>query len=183
MRSLNHAQQTDATLRELAGLLKTSPGEVVSKTQKMLSIMKENERELERLKLKVLEQEKGEALVQTREIQGVQVQVQRTDGLSMQELRAVSDTLRNKVSSGVLVLASVKEEKVSLLVIVTKDLTARIKAGELAKYMAEEVGGSGGGRPEMAQAGGSKPENLEGAIQKAFEFVEKRIGKGNDLNP
>ncbi len=178
MRSLNHAQHADASIRELAALLKTSPGEVVSKTKKMLSLMKENERELERLKLKALEQEKSEALVVTREFQGVQVQVHRTDGLSMQELRALSDKVRNTLSSGVLVLASVKEEKVSLLVIVTKDLISRIKAGDLAKYMAEEVGGSGGGRPEMAQAGGSQPEKLESAVEKAFEFVEKRIGKG-----
>ena len=178
MRSLSHAQQADASIRELAALLKTSPGEVVSKTKKMLSLIKENERELERLKLKALEQEKSEALVDTREIQGVKVQIHRTDGLSMQELRALSDKVRNTLSSGVLVLASVKEKKVSLLVIVTKDLISRIKAGDLAKYMAEEVGGSGGGRPEMAQAGGSQPENLESAVGKAFEFVEKRIGKG-----
>ncbi|MDX1411421.1 MAG: alanine--tRNA ligase, partial [Nitrospirales bacterium] len=178
MRSLSHAQHADASIRELAALLKTSPGEVVSKTKKMLSLMKENERELERLKLKVLEQEKGEALVDTREIQGVQVQIHRTDGLSMQELRALSDKVRNTLSSGVLVLVSVKEEKVSLLVIVTKDLISRIKAGDLAKYMAEQVGGSGGGRPEMAQAGGSQPEMVESAVRKAFEFVEKRIGKG-----
>ena len=182
MRSLSHAQHADANIRELAALLKTSPGEVVSKTKKMLSLMKENERELERLKLKVLEQEKGEAVVETREIQGVHVQVQRTDGLSMQELRALSDKVRNTVSSGVLVLASVMEEKVSLLVIVTKDLIPGIKAGDLAKCMAEEVGGSGGGRPEMAQAGGSQPENLESALRKAFEFVQQKMDREKEAS-
>ena len=175
MRSLSHAQQADSNIRELAALLKTSPGEVVSKTKKILSLMKENERELERLKLKLLEQERSDALVESREIQGVKVQAQRTDGLSMQELRAVSDTLRNKMKSGILILTSVKDEKVSLLVIVTKDLVSRIKAGDIAKHMAQEVGGSGGGRPEMAQAGGSQPQNLEAAVQKGFDFIQEKL--------
>ena len=178
MRSLTHAQQADASMRELAELLKTSPAEVVPKTQKMLSILKENERELERLKIKLLEQGDGGAEVQTREIHGVPVQVQRSDGLTMQELRVLSDKLRNKLARGVLILGSAKEEKVSLLVIVTKDLISHIKAGELAKYMAEEVGGSGGGRPEMAQAGGNQPQKLDDAFSKAFNFIEQRMAKG-----
>ena len=175
MRSLAHAQQADANLRELSELLKTTPDEVVSKTKKLLSLMKENERELERQKILLLEQGQGNAVVQTRDIHGVTIQVQRTDGLSMQELRALSDKVRNNLSSGVLILGSVKEEKVSLLVIVTKDLSSRLKAGELAKFMAGEVGGSGGGRPEMAQAGGNNPKNLDAAFEKAFDFIEQRM--------
>ena len=176
MRSLTHSQQADSHIREVAALLKTSPGEVVNKTKKMLSSMKEQERELERLKIKVLEQEQSQASVDSRDIHGIHVQLQRTDGLTMQELRALSDSLRNSVSSGVMVLGSAKDQKVSLLVIVTKDLISRIKAGDLAKCMAEEVGGSGGGRPEMAQAGGNNPEKLDLALKKAFEFVEQRAG-------
>ena len=178
MRSLNHAQRADANIRELAALLKTSPGEVVSKTQKMLSIMKENERELERLKLKVLEQDHGEAFGQTREINGISVQVQRTDGLTMKELRTLSDKLRSKMARGVLVLGSLKDGKVSLFVIVTKNLASQINAGELIKDLAKEIKGSGGGRPEMAQAGGSHPEGLEAAFNKAFEFVEQQVDQG-----
>jgi len=178
MRSLNHAQHADANIRELAALLKTSPGEVVSKTQKMLSIMKENERELERLKLKVLEQDHGEAFGQTREINGISVQVQRTDGLTMKELRTLSDKLRSKMARGVLVLGSLKDGKVSLFVIVTKNLASQINAGELIKDLAKEIKGSGGGRPEMAQAGGSHPEGLEAAFNKAFEFVEQQVDQG-----
>ena len=143
--------------------------------------MKENERELERLKLKVLEQEKGEALVETREIQGVQVQVQRTDGLTMKELRTLSDKLRSKMVKGVLVLGSLKDGKVSLFV-VTKNLASLIDAGELIKFLAKEIKGTGGGRPEMAQAGGSHPEGLEKAFNKAFEFVEQKLHQGGEAS-
>ena len=118
--ALNHAQQADAQIRELADLLKTSPSEVLTKTKKMLSALKETEREFERLKLKLVDQGLDDASVQTRDIDGIFVQVQRIDGLAIQELRALSDKLRSKIDHGVLVLGSVKEEKVSLLVIVTK---------------------------------------------------------------
>ena len=175
-RALSHAQQADANFRKLADLLKTSPAEVVAKTEKLLGTLKETERELERLKLKLVDQGLSDALIQTRDINGVMVQIQRIDGLTIQELRAISDKLRNKVPSGVLILASAKEGKVSLLVIVTKDLTSRIKAGDLAKYMAQEIQGSGGGRPDMAQAGGSHPDGLEASFNQAFEFVQQRVG-------
>ena len=109
---------------------------------------------------------------EVRTIEGVVVHVQRMDGLSMQELRTFSDKVRNKVPSGVVALGAAQEEKVSLLVIVSKDLIAKLKAGDLVKAMAEEVGGSGGGRPDMAQAGGKDPGGLDRALKKVFTLVE-----------
>ena len=106
---------------------------------------------------------------------GVQVHAQRTDGLDVNGMRALADQLRDKLRSGVVALGAANEGKVSLLVVVTKDLVGRLKAGELIKDMAVEVGGTGGGRPEMAQAGGKNPEGLGTALEKVFGLVQKAL--------
>ena len=173
--AFDHSKKGEAEVRELAELLKTSPSEVVPKTRKLVSQLKEKERELERLKLKMMDQGSGNAEADVRDIKGVQVHVQRADGLSMQELRLFSDKVRNKVSEGVIALGSVADDKVSLLVIVTKDLSKKIKAGDLIKEMATEVDGSGGGRPDMAQAGGKNPAGLKQALEKVFSLVEAKL--------
>jgi alanyl-tRNA synthetase len=173
--ALEHGRQVESDLREVADLLKTTPGEVISKARKLVSSLKEKERELEQLKVKLADSSAGEAKADVRTIKGVLVHVQRIDGLTMQELRSISDNIRNKVPRGVIALGSAFEGKVSLLVVVTKDLIGQVKAGDLVKTMAQEVGGSGGGRPEMAQAGGKFPEHLESALGKVFEMVEVRL--------
>ncbi|NJN37368.1 MAG: alanine--tRNA ligase, partial [Nitrospiraceae bacterium] len=109
-------------------------------------------------------------------VAGVSVHVQRTDGLDVNGMRALADQLRDKLKSGVIALGAVTgDEKVSLLVVVTKDLIGKLKAGELIKTMAAEVGGSGGGRPEMAQAGGKDPAKLDAALEKVFGLVESTL--------
>ncbi|RMH31485.1 MAG: alanine--tRNA ligase [Nitrospirae bacterium] len=175
LQALDRSRQAEAQLRELADLLKTSPSEAIGKAQKLLAMLKEREREVEQLKLKLASLGTEDGRVHVRIIDGIQVQTYRIDGLAMPELRSLSDKLRTKLRSGVLVLGSTKEDKVFLLVIVSKDLSSRIKANELAKSIAEEVGGSGGGRPEMAQAGGHRPERLDAALAKAFDFVEEKL--------
>ncbi len=172
--ALRHAKQVDGQLRELVDLMKVSPSDLISKTQKTLATLKETERELEQLKMKLVSSELDKASIDSRVIDGVQVQTQRVDGLTMAELRSLSDRIRHTVPRGVLVLGSSKDEKVSLLVIVSKDLNNRIQAGDIAKSIATHVNGSGGGRPDMAQAGGSKPDGLPEALSKVFEIVEKR---------
>ena len=173
--ALNHVKQVDGQVRELAELMKVSPSDLISKTQKTLTALKETERELEQLKMKLLTKELDDASIQSQSIHGIQVQTQRVDGLTMAELRALSDRIRHTISSGVLVLGSTKEDKVSLLVIVTKNLTKRVKAGDIAKSIAALVDGSGGGRPDMAQAGGSKPEGLGEALSRVFTFIEEHV--------
>jgi alanyl-tRNA synthetase len=90
-------------------------------------------------------------------------------------MRALADQLRDKLKSGVVALGAANDGKVSLLVVVTKDLIARLKAGDLIKEMAVEVGGTGGGRPEMAQAGGKDPARLDVALEKVFGLVERML--------
>jgi len=174
--AVHYKQQRDGEWRELAGLLKTSPQEVVEKTKKMLLTLRETERALEQAKQKALDQQGVGQEATIREIAGVPILVQRIDGLDMQELRAFSDKLRNKVASGLLVLGSVKDDKVALLVIVGKDRTKQLPAGKMAQHIAQFVGGSGGGRPDMAQAGGNQPEHLDTALEKVYEYVATQLG-------
>jgi len=164
-------KKLEADVRELSELLKTGQTELVAKTRKIMAQLKDKERELEELKLKMASGSSVASNAKT--IAGVPVHVQRTDGLDMNGMRALADQLRDKLKSGVVALGAAMEDgKVSLLVVVTKDLAGKIKAGELIKVMAAEVGGTGGGRPEMAQAGGKDPSKLDAALEKVFGLVE-----------
>jgi alanyl-tRNA synthetase len=174
--ALTHAQQQEAEWRELADVLKASPNEIVEKAKKLVTTLRDTERELEHAKQKVLDQQGAGQEVTIRKIGGIPILVQRVEGLNMQELRAFSDKLRHKVPSGLLVLGSVKESKVSLLVIVDKELTQKLPAGKLAQHVAQFVGGSGGGRPDMAQAGGNLPEHLNTALNSVYDYVTSQLG-------
>jgi alanyl-tRNA synthetase len=171
--ALQYEQKRDGEWRELASLLKASPQ--VEKTKKLVTTLKDTERALEQAKQKAFEQQSAGQEAMIREVNGVSVLVQRIDGLNMQELRTFSDKLRSKVPSGLLVLGSVYEDKVALLVIVGKDLTKQLPAGKVAQHIAQFVGGSGGGRPDMAQAGGNQPENLDMALEQVYEYVAAQL--------
>jgi alanyl-tRNA synthetase len=167
-------KKLEADIRELSDFLKVGPSELVAKTRKVMAQLKDKERELEELKLKMAS---GSAVASTaKTIAGVPVHVQRTDGLDMNGMRALADQLRDKLKSGVVALGAATDDgKVSLLVVVTKDLSSKVKAGDLIKIMAAEVGGTGGGRPEMAQAGGKDPSKLDAALEKVFGLVEQAL--------
>jgi len=171
--ALTHMKTLETDVRELSDLLKVGQSELAAKTRKILTQLKDKERELEELKLKMA----GGSAVDTtvKMVAGIQVHVQRTDGLDVNGMRALADQLRDKLKSGVVALGAANDGKVSLLVIVTKDLIDRLKAGDLIKEMAAEVGGTGGGRPEMAQAGGKDPARLDGALEKVFGLVERTL--------
>ncbi|HKT33820.1 MAG TPA: alanine--tRNA ligase [Nitrospira sp.] len=167
-------KKLESEVRELSDLLKVGPSELVAKTRKVMAQLKDKERELEELKLKMAS---GSAVASTaKTVAGVAVHVQRTDGLDMNAMRLLADQLRDKLRSGVVALGAATDDgKVSLLVVVTKDLTTKIKAGELIKPMAAEVGGTGGGRPEMAQAGGKDPSKLDASLERVFGLVEHAL--------
>ena len=167
-------KKLEADVRELSDVLKVGQSELAAKTRKLMAQLKDKERELEELKLKMAG---GSAAASTaKTVAGVAVHVQRTDGLDVNGMRALADQLRDKLKSGVIALgAALGDGKVSLLVVVTKDLIGKVKAGDLIKAMAAEVGGSGGGRPEMAQAGGKDPAKLDAALEKVFGLVEKAL--------
>ena len=171
--ALAHMKRLETDIRELADLLKVGQYELVAKTRKVITQLKDKERELEELKLKMASGSAVESTTKT--IAGVQVHVQRTDGLDVNGMRALADQLRDKLKSGVVALGAANDGKVSLLVVVTKDLVVRLKAGDLIKAMAAEVGGTGGGRPEMAQAGGKDPAKLDAALENVFGLVERML--------
>ena len=167
-------KKLEADIRELSDLLKVGQAELVNKTRKVMTQLKDKERELEELKLKMASGSTVASSAKT--IAGVAVHVQRTDGLDVSAMRALADQLRDKLRSGVVALGAVTGDgKVVLLVVVTKDLIGKLKAGDLIKVMAAEVGGTGGGRPEMAQAGGKDPARLDGALEKVFGLVQSTL--------
>jgi len=171
--ALAQMKQLETDIRELSDLLKVGQSELVAKARKVMTQLKDKERELEEVKLKMAGGSAAEAMAKT--IAGIQVHVQRTDGLDVNGMRALADQLRDKLKSGVVALGAANDGKVSLLVVVTKDLIGRLKAGDLIKEMAAEVGGTGGGRPEMAQAGGKDPARLDIALEKVFGLVERML--------
>lgn len=171
--ALAQMKQLETDIRELSSLLKVGQSELVAKTRKVMTQLKDKERELEEVKLKMAGGSAAGSVAKT--IAGIQIHVQRTDGLDVNGMRALADQLRDKLKSGVVALGAANDGKVSLLVVVTKDLIARLKAGDLIKEMATEVGGTGGGRPEMAQAGGKDPARLDIALEKVFGLVERML--------
>jgi len=175
-------KQRDAEIQELADVLKTNPGDVVTKARKVMVALKEKEQELETLKARLASGGSGGSAGETRTVAGVTVYTQRVDGVEMNDLRALADSVRDKLKSGVIALGSVKDGKASLLLAVTKDLSARFPAGELIKPLAAEIGGTGGGRPEMAQAGGKQTDRLDAALARTVAEVE-RVGAGGARGP
>jgi alanyl-tRNA synthetase len=108
-----------------------------------------------------------------KEIKGVRVLARRVENMDPKDLRDFGDKLRDNIKSGVLALGSVKDDKVSLIVMVSKDLTPRFHAGNLIKELAQVLGGTGGGKPDMAQAGGKDPDKLDAALKALYAVIER----------
>jgi alanyl-tRNA synthetase len=134
--------------------------------------LKKLRKELEQVRMKSAASSVSSATENVREVKGVKVLATRADNLERTQLRTLVDNLRNKLGSGVVVMGSVSDGKVALIVGVTKDLTARVQAGKIIAEVAKKVGGSGGGRPDMAEAGGKDPAALDSALDASYEVVE-----------
>jgi alanyl-tRNA synthetase len=132
-------------------------------------------KELDKARLKSAASSVSSQDQNVRVVQGVKVLATRVDNLERPQMRTLMDQLRDKLGSGVVVMGSAADGKVSLLVGVTKDLTSRLQAGKIIRPIAERVGGSGGGRPDMAEAGGKNPENLDAALNEAYSLVESML--------
>ncbi len=169
----------DAQERQLNAVgerLKARPEQVVERLDSVLERQRTLEKELERLKAKVASAAGNELLDAVREVAGVRVLATRIEGVGGKELRGLHDQLKQKLGSGVLVLGAAQEGKVSLIAGVTDDLTGRLKAGELVNHVAAQVGGKGGGRADMAQAGGSDPSQLPQALDSVHAWVADQLG-------
>ena len=171
--ALLHVQKAEEELKKAAGLFKANPLELVDRTDKLFKHTKELEKEIEALKGKLASKDSGDLLSQAREIGGVKVLAVEVSIADVKTLRDFGDKLRDKMASGIILLGSKAGEKALLLCMVTKDLTGKYSAGSIIKELAPLVGGSGGGRPDMAQAGGTQPDNLG----KVFPALEKLLAK------
>jgi alanyl-tRNA synthetase len=175
-RALAAVQQQESAIDSLARLLKSEPAQLETRLQRLLERQKELEREVETLQARLNANRSLQLLDQAVEVDGVRLLAARVDGLDGKQLRELADQLRERLGSGVIALGAKEGDKASLLVAVTRDLTARVQAGALIKPLAETVGGRGGGRPDLAQAGGSDPGQIDAALARAPQLLAELLG-------
>jgi alanyl-tRNA synthetase len=173
--ALEWAQTQHRQMQEAASALKAQPQEVSAKLAQMMEGVKALEKELAKLKSKFASSRGDDLVNQALDIKGVKVLAVQLDGMDIKALRETLDQLKGKLKSCAVVLSTVEEEKVTLLAGVSADLTAKIKAGELVNFVARQVGGKGGGRADMAQAGGNDPGKLAQALASAPTWVEQHL--------
>ncbi|MGP5563393.1 alanine--tRNA ligase [Vreelandella alkaliphila] len=175
--ALAYFREQEARVQRLGERLKTKPEQVEARVESLVERNRALEKELEQLKAKLASAAGSDMLSQVQEINGVKLLVTQLEGVSGKDLRGVLDQLKNKLGSGVILLgvADTAAGKVSLIAGVTQDLIGRVKAGELVNHVASQVGGKGGGRPDMAQAGGSLPDALPAALNSVPAWLENTL--------
>jgi alanyl-tRNA synthetase len=172
--ALRYAEKIERELKKAALLVNTKPLELSERMEKLLNHQKEMEREIEKLKGKLASRDSSDLMEKAKEIGGIKVLATAVDVPDVKTLRDFGDKVRDRIKSGIIFLGSRVDKKVMLLCMVTEDLAGRYHAGNIIKEIAPIVGGSGGGRPDMAQAGGSQPENLSEALKKLEDILSRR---------
>ena len=173
--ALAYIGETEKNLAQISGLLKADSGIVGAKVQQLIDRSRTLEKELEQLKAKLASSQGGDLAAQAIEIDGIKVLAAKLEGGDAKSLRDTVDQLKNKLGAAVVVLAAVDGDKVSLVAGVTKAETKRVKAGDLVNSVAQQVGGKGGGRPDLAMAGGKDPAGLDLALQGVAEWVKTQL--------
>ncbi|MBN7822064.1 alanine--tRNA ligase, partial [Bowmanella yangjiangensis] len=173
--ALAYSQQQSQQLQGMASQLKSDVQSVPERVGQLLEQAKGLEKEIQQLKQKLASQAGADMLSNIVEINGVKLLAAKLEGVEAKSLRDLMDSLKNKLGSGVLMLGVAEGQKVSLIAGVTKDLTDKVKAGELVNFVAQQVGGKGGGRPDMAQAGGTQPENLDAALAGVSTWLADKL--------
>ncbi|MFQ5661188.1 MAG: alanine--tRNA ligase [Gammaproteobacteria bacterium] len=178
--ALSWFMEGESQLQQVAQLLKSDRDTVESRLAQYLERTRQLEKEVEQLKSRLASSAGDDMATETREIGGIKVLAKTLEGVDPKTLRQTVDQLKNKLGTAALVLATVKDSKVSLVAGVTRNSTDRIKAGDLVNFVALQIGGKGGGRPDMAQAGGSDPSALEAALASVPEWIKQQIqAEGN----
>lgn len=173
--ALSWAQQLDARVHEVAATLKVQPHELTQRVEQMQDGIKALEKELATLKSKLATSQGDDLANQAIEINGVKIVAALLEGADNKILRETLDKLKDKLKSAAIVLAAVADGKVMLIAGVTADITDKVKAGELVNSVAQQVGGKGGGRADMAQAGGTQPESLATALASVSAWVKGKL--------
>src|SRR5512139_3193257 len=173
--ALAWVQAQERAIAAAAAALKAPASEIEAKIAQLLESAKATERELGRLKAKLASSAGDDLAGSAVDVKGAKVVAATLDGADVKGLRETMDKLKDKLKSAAIVLSSVADGKVTLIAGVTPDLTAKVKAGELVNHVAQQVGGKGGGRPDMAQAGGTDPAALPAALASVRGWVEQRL--------
>lgn len=174
--ALEWIEAQEQRLDRVAALVKAGRDDVADKVQQALERSRKLEKELEQLKAKLASSQGSDLASQAEEIGGIKVLAANLEGADPKGLRDTVDQLKNKLGSAAVILAAVQGDKISLVAGVTSDVTDRIKAGELLQSVAVQVGGKGGGRPDMAQGGGSEPDKLPTALNSVSGWIKQQIG-------
>ena len=172
--ALRFLQSLEDKINEAAAVLKTHPGDVVNRVAQLQDALRQAERELEKVNSKLAASQGDELANQAIEVNGLKVLATRLDGADAQVLRETMDALKAKLKTAAIVLASVQGDKVSLIAGVTADSTNKVKAGDLVNFVAQQVGGKGGGKPEMAMAGGNDPSKVGTALAGVKDWVARK---------
>jgi alanyl-tRNA synthetase len=175
VQAMDVVQAQQATLSSLSALLKTDSQNVVERVTSLQNQTKELEKALNSAKQKLASQQGADMLSNAVEINGVKVLVANLEGVEAKSLRSMMDDIKNRIGEGIVVLGVAGDAKVNLIAGVTKNLTSKVKAGELVNFVASQVGGKGGGRPDMAQAGGDKPESLPAALDSVNAWLQDKL--------
>ena len=174
-RGLAEYQRALTTLRSAASLLNTGEDEVLAAIERQLETTRQLEKQLEALKRKSAGSQAQDLLEGVRKVKDVSVVAAKVSGVDRENLRQMVDTLRQKLGSGVVVLASAEDGKVALITGVTKDLIPKLHAGKIVQEIAKQVGGSGGGRPDLAEAGGKDPSGIDEALSSVYPLIERML--------
>jgi alanyl-tRNA synthetase len=173
--ALAYLQSLEDSVAQAAGTLKAPVGELNARLAQVLEQVKTLEKEVSALKGKVASSQSDELMTQAVDVKGVKLLVAKLEGADVKTLRDTMDKLKDKMKSAVIVLAAVEGEKVNIAAGVTADHTAKVKAGEMANFVAQQVGGKGGGKPDMAMAGGSDAAALPKALTSVQAWVAERV--------
>jgi alanyl-tRNA synthetase len=172
--ALAYLQQLESTVNRVAGTLKASPTELQGRITQVLDQVRSLEKEVAQLKGKLASSQGDELIAQAVDVKGLKVLAARLDGADAKTLRDTMDKLKDKLKSAAIVLAAVEGGKVQIAAGVTADRMGKVKAGELVNFVAQQVGGKGGGKPDMAMAGGTDPDKLPAALQSVQAWVAER---------
>ncbi|MCW8973094.1 MAG: alanine--tRNA ligase [Gammaproteobacteria bacterium] len=174
--ALDWIAANEQRLNRVAGLVRAGREDVVDKVQQALERSRKLEKELEQLKGKLASSQGSDLAAGAEDINGIKVLAANLEGADPKGLRDIVDQLKSKLGTAAIVLSTVQGEKISLVAGVSKDATDRIRAGDMLKAVAEQVGGKGGGRPDMAQGGGTEPQNLAAALDSVGDWVKTKTG-------
>jgi alanyl-tRNA synthetase len=173
--ALRQYQETSGAVKRVAEMVKVSEPALIEHVEKMLANERALQKQVEQLKNKLAHAAAGSLEAEARTIKGVKAVAARLDGMDRPQMRELADSLRNKWKSAVVALASVEDGNVAIICAVTKDLTSKLHAGKLAGALAQAVGGKGGGRPDMAEAGGKDASGLDAALEAVYGEVESKL--------